>query len=350
MKQSSFLPIILNMFTSNSHQSVLLIAALLMLNCSNGGGTSTSNPKPVPNPPPQPINLADPTILKVKDVYYLYGTNDRNTNLGFPVYTSSDLKNWVGPKGIKNGMALSLGDTYGTRDFWAPQVFYHHSKFYMFYTANEHIAMASSASPLGPFINQNNSVISSNKKIIDPYVFIDDDKAYLYYVRLDNGNKIYVAQLNDDFNNIKPKTTMLCIEATDSWENTLNVKWTVVEGASVFKHNNLYYLIYSANDFRNPNYAVGYATSISPLGPWNKYENNPILSKNDIGINGSGHGDFFKDNSGQLYYVFHTHYSNSLPLPRKTALVKLNFETQDGKPDKIVVKSVTYKQLQAKKK
>lgn len=332
----------------NSNLTVLFFVVLFMLNCSSRGDNPTPNPPSNPsNNTPQPINLADPTVLNDGDTYYLYGTNDRNTNLGFPVYTSSNLKDWATSKDIKEGLALSSGDAFGTSDFWAPQVFFYNSKYYMFYTANERIAMASSSSPLGSFSNQNNTIIPSDKKIIDPYVFIDGDNVYLYHVRLDNGNRIYVAELNEDFKSIKQETLTLCIEATKPWENTQNVDWTVVEGASVFKRNDLYYLIYSANDFRNPDYAVGYATSTSPLGPWEKYENNPILSKSDIGINGSGHGDFFIDNSQQLYYIFHTHYSNTVILPRKTALIKLNFETQDDKPDKIVVATTTYKQLEA---
>ena len=55
----------------------------------------------------------------------------------------------------------------------------------------------------------------------------------------------------------------------------------MAEGPSVLKKEGIYYLIYSANHFESKNYGVGYATSDSPMGPWKKYEENPILQRAD---------------------------------------------------------------------
>jgi beta-xylosidase len=74
--------------------------------------------------------------------------------------------------------------------------------------------------------------------------------------------------MKDDLSAIIPETLRECIAATEGWENKANSNWPVAEGPSVLKHNGLYYLFYTANDFRNPDYAVGYATSSNPLGPW----------------------------------------------------------------------------------
>ena len=99
----------------------------------------------------QNIYLADPTIFSEDGTYYLYGTGAKD---GFQVYTSKDLKTWEGPKGATGGYALKKGDAFGTQGFWAPQVFRHKGKYYMAYTADEQIAIASSDSPLGPFRQQ----------------------------------------------------------------------------------------------------------------------------------------------------------------------------------------------------
>ncbi|MDQ6764420.1 MAG: family 43 glycosylhydrolase, partial [Bacteroidota bacterium] len=152
----------------------------------------------------------------------------------------------------------------------------------------------------------------------------DDGKKYLYHVRLINGNKLFVAEMKDDFSAIKPETLRECITATEDWENTTH-GYPVTEGPSILKHNNLYYFVYTANDFRNPEYAVGYAVSNSPYGPWKKYSGNPILSRKNIGKNGTGHGDFIKDEKGNLFYVFHTHNSDTKVAPRTTAIVKAIF-------------------------
>ena len=324
------------MIIKNSYLFSLFI--ILNSSCSTSNTSEPSNSDPDPAPIPTPtipvaMEIADPTILKSEDTYYLYGTYEQNTNLGFPVYTSTNLKDWIAPKGSNNGFALAQGNAYGTSGFWAPQVFNKNGNFYIFYTANEKIAMAISNSALGSFSNINNSTIPSDKKIIDPFVFLDDNgKNYLYHVRLEDGNKIYVVELNDDMISVKSETLKECIAATDSWENTQNASWPVAEGPTVFKYNDLYYMLYSANDFRNIDYAIGFATSSSPLGPWTKSNKNPIINNTLLGINGTGHGDIFMDNE-QMYYVFHTHKSNTIVTPRRTALIKLNFVSDENNPD-----------------
>jgi beta-xylosidase len=277
----------------------------------------------------QNIFLADPTIFYNKETYYLYGTTTGNipNGEGFQVYTSSDLKKWNGPSGAQNGLALKKGDSFGDKGFWAPQILEYNNKFYMIYTANENIAIAVSDSPLGPFRNESKKPIIESGNQIDPFIFIDEDgKKYLYHVRLTNGNRIFVAEINDDLQSIKPGTLTECISGTLPWENTENVSWPVTEGPTVIKHNGLYYLIYSANDFRNPDYAVGYATSKSPLGPWEKSTNSPIISRKTIGQNGIGHGDVFWDKDNKMHYVLHTHYNNSAVSPRKAGIIDLSFE------------------------
>ncbi|WP_237587081.1 glycoside hydrolase family 43 protein [Pontibacter russatus] len=285
------------------------------------------------------INLADPTVFYHEGTYYLYGTVEGNANQGFEAYTSKDLKSWEGPKGARDGFALHRQDAYGTKGFWAPQVFYHQGKFYMAYTANENIAIAESNSPLGPFAQQVKEPLAAPVKQIDPFVFVDDDgKKYLYHVRLQDGNRIYVAEMKDNFSGIKEETLREVIAAQEPWENTAKASWPVAEGPTVLKHNGLYYMTYSANDFRNPDYAVGYAIGRSPLGPWVKQKDSPIISTKNIGVNGTGHGDFVKDKRGNLIYVFHTHQSDTTVGPRKTALVNARFfKNPNGGEDRITV-------------
>ena len=272
------------------------------------------------------IFLADPTIFYEKGVYYLYGTGGNN---GFQVYTSTDLHNWSGPLGKKDGYAMVKGESYGTTGFWAPQVFRRNGRYYMAYTANENIAIAESDSPLGPFRQKQIAAISGNGKQIDPYVFFDrSGKIYLYHVRLSNGNRIYVAEMKKDLSDIIPGTEKECIAATEPWENTRQVPWPVAEGPTVIKMRNWYYLFYSANDFRNIDYAMGYAVSKSPVGPWNKVAGNPVLSRHNTGVNGTGHGDFVRRRKA-WYYVFHTHRSNQRVSPRATAIVRCRFVKGD---------------------
>ncbi|MDB5128869.1 glycoside hydrolase family 43 protein [Mucilaginibacter sp.] len=288
------------------------------------------------------IPLADPTIFYDEGIYYLYGTGAPD---GFPVYTSSDLINWT--KKEKN--ALQMGESYGTKGFWAPQVFKYKGKYFMAYTANEHIAIASSNSPLGPFKQSVQRPVSENGKQIDPFVFKDSDgRLYLYHVRLKDGNRIFVAQINEALDEIDETTATECIHAENGWENTNSATWPVSEGPTVVKRNGFYYLFYSANDFRNIDYSVGYAVASSPAGPWKKYKSNPILSRSITGKNGSGHGDLVKGRNGKLYYVFHTHESNEKVGKRLTAIVQISFTT--GDPSTVSTKANSFRYLETDNK
>ncbi len=275
------------------------------------------------------IYLADPAIFQDKGTYYLYGTVEGNASEGFKVYTSKDQKSWT-----DRGFALKKPDAFGDKGFWAPQVFTHGKSKIMAYVANENIALATSSSALGPFRQEVLKPLSAPVKQIDPYLYFDEDgKIYLYHVRLQEGNRIFVAEMKPDLSEMIAGTLRECVHAETGWENTNQAKWPVAEGPTIIKRKGTYYLFYSANDFRNPDYAVGFATSKHPLGPWEKYAGNPILSKNDIHQNGTGHGDFYKDQKGQLHYVFHTHHSNTTVAKRKTATIPLQFVSKAGSFD-----------------
>ncbi|ROQ21713.1 glycosyl hydrolase family 43 [Marinimicrobium koreense] len=289
---------------------------------------------------PDKVRIADPTIHYDGKLYYLYGT-EPPPQVGFPVLVSDDLVQWHAPGSVEKRRVLNKGQqTYGDRGFWAPQVFQHKNLYYIAYTANENIAIAHSESPLGPFVQEEIMPLGEGRRQIDPFVFKDDDgKVYLYHVRLDKGNHIYVAQLEDDLSGIKPETLRHCITPQpDTWEDTQTFESAVVaEGPTVIKHNETYYLFYSANHFKSDDYAVGYATSSSPLGPWKRYFGNPIIDRDSMGADGTGHGDFFFGDDKQLFYVFHTHATATDVHPRATALVKAQFRNVGGGEDLVVV-------------
>jgi len=320
-------------------KSLVALIIVMLLNCW-GTHSLCAQGKKQSN-----IHLADPAMFNYNGTYYLYGTVERNSNNGFIVYRSMDMDTWVKDTLKQGGFALKKGEAFGSKSFWAPQVFQLDNIFYMAYVANENIAIATSASPNGPFVQKIIKPLEAPVKQIDPFVFIDDEgKKYLYHVRLTAGNKIFVAEMEDDLSAIKPNTLTECITATEHWENTPNTSWPVTEGPSVIKHNKLYYLFYTANDFRNPDYAVGYAISKSPYGPWEKYSGNPIISKSILGINGTGHGDFVTDARDNLVYVFHTHFSDSVVGPRKTALINVQFvKNKKNGIDQLVVDKKSFR-------
>lgn len=258
---------------------------------------------------------ADPFILVHNHKYYLYFTKEED---GFKVYESSDLLNWV-----DRGYALKRGkDVVGKFGFWAPEIIYKNNLFYMIYVSEEHMAIATSTSPLGPFTKLTNTFLD-NEKGIDGHLFIDDDgQIYLYFVRFDGSNIIHACKMNNDMSMDKDSETFL-LRAELPWETVTDYK--VIEGPFVLKYNNKYYLSYSCNHTESPDYAIGYAVSDSPLGPFVKYEHNPILKKNE-NVAGVGHHSFFnRVSDSQLMCVYHRHQSVDINFPRMICLDEAYF-------------------------
>lgn len=301
--------------------TIISLMALLATAC---GSSTPENPEPGPNPEyKQPVALADPFIMWRGDKYYAYGTSSAD---GILYYTSDDLYTWEA-----GGLALNKKDVYADRWFWAPEVYYIDSKgkFHMYYSADEHICVATADVPTGPFTQDVQAPIRQEKSI-DNSLFIDEDGTpYLYFVRFNDGNNIWVAKLEDDLKTVRESTLKHCLSVTEPWESILG---RVVEGPFVVKHNGTYYLTYSANDYQSPDYAIGYATSSSPMGPWVKYTGNPIFKRPE-GLVGVGHHAFFKDKEDGLRIVFHSHNSESAIHPRIMNIGSVGFTGNPSGPD-----------------
>ncbi|MFV0326162.1 MAG: glycoside hydrolase family 43 protein [Bacteroides xylanisolvens] len=250
----------------------------------------------------RPITLADPFILLDGNKYYAYGTMSED---GIVCFESEDLKNWTQIV-QNNGLALHKDNSYGDKWFWAPEVYkVSDGRYAMAYSAEEHICIAFASSPRGPFLQQEKKPMFEEKGI-DNHIFQDEDgQKYIYFCRFTNGNEIWVAKLNDDYV-IDISTLASCIHAEDPWETKMD---KVTEGPFVAKHNGKYIMTYSANHYKSQDYAVGYAVSDSPMGPWVKSENNPFLHRLDILV-GTGHHSLFVDKSGNPRIVFHSHNSD----------------------------------------
>ena len=279
------------------------------------------------------ITFADPTIYAEGGKYYMTGTRNREP-LGFGVLESTDLVNWRVPNGDSLQLILAKGqETFGEKGFWAPQYFKHRGKYYYTYTANEQTCIASAKSVFGPFTQKEIKPIDDSRKNIDSFIFKDDDgKIYLYHVRFNKGNHLWVGEFDIKKGCIKEGTLKQILSCTDAWEMTPNYKSVpIMEGPTVVKWDGLYYMFYSCNHFRNIDYSVGYATATSPYGPWTKHQNNPIIHRSIVGENGSGHGDLFKGFDGRYYYVYHVHNTGDNVVPRKTRIVPLVVtKGQDG--------------------
>lgn len=327
-----------------------MIACILFTSCMQSPKNNVQS-EPLTYTNPLPVQFGDPYILLASDsIYYMYGTGGGAKD-GFCAYSSSDLVNWKHEGQVFQG---NIPGSWGTANFWAPEVYERNGKYYMLYSAdwnvnptneleNFRIGVAVADKPTGPFKEM------SDKPLFDPgYPAIDgnlltdsDGKTYLYYSRCcykhpveseiakkaKEDNKfeeieeswIYGVEVKPDLSEIigepvlilRPPVTLE--DKQSEWESRsvtsgeVNRRWS--EGPYAFKSGDTYYLMYSANYFGGKNYAVGYATSKSPLGPFEKSADNPVLEKNvEKGgiVTGTGHNSVTWSKDGkQMYCVYH---------------------------------------------
>lgn len=322
------------------------------------------------------LSFGDPFILHASDgKYYCYGTSESGGAMDFSCYSSTDMNVWK-----SEGVCFTPKDTDWTTDcFWAPEVYEIDGKFYMLHSSNwkvnpNHddetfrIGVAVSDSPTGPFVEMSDKpIFDPGYPIIDGNLLVENGHVYLYYSRccykhaveselatkLKNEGKyeeieeswIYGVEIKPDFSGTIGEPVALLfppykLEDPQNWENRAaengeaNRRWN--EGSYIFKHGDTYYLMYSANFYGGPYYAVGYATSKNPLGPFQKAPENPILERNnDKGgeVYCTGHNMVLQEPDGSLYCVYHarTQRTDSLTHNKRMVFIDQMQITDDGK-------------------
>ncbi|MES5820562.1 family 43 glycosylhydrolase [Streptomyces sp. RG80] len=268
---------------------------------------------------------ADPNIVRFGDTFYIYPTTDGFegwSGTQFKAYSSTDLVHWK-----DHGVILDLGPDISWADSraWAPTIEEKNGKYYFYFCADANIGVAVSDSPTGPFKDALGKPLLKagdfSGQMIDPAVFTDDDgQSYLYW---GNGHA-YVAPLNDDM------TSLDLTKMKDITPSGYN------EGTFVIKRKGTYYLTWSENDTRDPNYRVAYATGPSPTGPWTK--RGVILEKDlSLGIKGPGHHSIVQVPGTDDWYIAYHRFA--IPggdgTHRETTIDKLEFDA-DGLIKKVV--------------
>jgi len=272
------------------------------------------------NPIGGSIRVADPFILADRDQFFLYGTTA--VNEGFKCWSSTNLVEWRG-RGLVYQKQKS---SWGGKTFWAPEVFKYQGRFYMVFsaqpTANDafstRICLAVSDRPEGPFKDLHAPLFDNGWSCIDGHVFIDTDGTpYLFFTKvgvLETPKKRYLSGVNYGVT-LRPDLSgtvgepVLCTQADQPWELPENGRSRCTEGPFVFHQGKTYYLTYSANHYAEPFYGIGYATASTPLGPWVKSAENPLVSQHpETGVSGPGHNCVIASSQpNELFMVYHTH-------------------------------------------
>lgn len=287
-------------------------------------------------------NFTDPEIFFADGRYYLYGTQGNTANSGVKCYSTTNFRTFR-----DEGFALRAGDAFGDGIFKAANIVYYNGMYYMFYMAESNAlgtsvtACAASPSLTGPFKNDDKTPLTNDKDFIGGQPFVDSDgSVYLVYTRTTGGNRLYGAKisLSGGKAEIDLSTETLLLEPTEPWENA---KASVVECGYIIRHGNLYYLMYSGGNY-NSTYGTGYATAESPLGPYTKYDKNPVLTSNDQAF-GVGASTVFTSPDGSEHFILYLrNFSPTVTRPLCTGMDRIKFvRNPNGGPDLISISGPT---------
>jgi arabinan endo-1,5-alpha-L-arabinosidase len=310
-----------------------------------------SAPTPAAAPAPSPAAPAyrnpvfaapgapDPMVLDVGGThsdYFAFSTGGR-----FPVLRSPDLVSW---EAVGTAMTSRPAWAVATGDYhpWAPSVIERPGPcpgeagtrcFVLFYVslhgtlspATNCIGVATSARPEGPYADrgplddESGSRDASGRPVgcgddrgysnIDPAPFVDSDGQAYLYVSTTHAcrpacspvREISVLGLTSDLLEASTARQPLFSADPGGWEQA---PWApVVENPWLVKRGGRYFLLYSGGSYLGP-YGMGYATSTSPTGPFDKAVENPILRESPPVLSAGG-GSLATGPRGGDWLVYH---------------------------------------------
>ena len=129
---------------------------------------------------------------------------------------------------------------------------------------------------------------------------------------------------------MKEDRTALIGEKKELFRNEKGWEGNLVEGVSMIKKGDYYYAFYAAAGCcgRGCTYQTGVARSKTLLGPWEKYDKNPILT-NDDEWKCPGHGTPI-EKDGKYYFLYHAYdKTTDVYTGREGLLIEFRF-TPDG--------------------
>jgi len=237
----------------------------------------------------------DPSVCKVEDKYYLVCSSFQYFP-GVPLFHSKDLVNWtqIGHC-LTRESQLNLDRIGSSGGVYAATIRHHEGRFYMvttnvsieknFYVWTDDI-QGEWSDPV--FVDQGG---------IDPSFYFEDGKAYFMSNRWDENGAGGIVQCEIDINTGKKLTPSRVI-----WQGTGG---RYLEGPHLYKINGMYYLV-AAEGGTEYGHMVTYGRSKSLDGPFEAYPYNPVLTNRNLGgyeIQGVGHGDLIRDNTGNWWML-----------------------------------------------
>lgn len=246
---------------------------------------------------------ADPDVAIYGDRYWVFPTSSRpyDEQTYLDAFSSTDLVHWT-----KHPNVLTIEDVpWARRAVWAPAPVARNGRYYLYFAANDiqsnaelgGIGVAVADRPEGPYRDAIGKPLIgqfvNGAQPIDQDVFIDDDgTAYMYYGGWGHSN---VVRLGDDM------TSLATFDDGTTFKEITPENY--VEGPQMFKRDGTYYLMWSEGGWTGPDYAVSYAMSDSPTGPFRRIDR--VLSQDPAVARGSGHNSVLAIPGTDIWYIFY---------------------------------------------
>ncbi|MCC8408141.1 family 43 glycosylhydrolase [Mucilaginibacter sp. UR6-1] len=273
-----------------------------------------------------PGDYADPSVIRVGNTYYSVATSSEWAP-HYPIYQSKNLKDWV-----QTGYVFDQTPEWISGSFWAPEYYKIKDTYYIYYTARRKsdgiscIGVATSKYPDHGFKDQG-VVVAFGKEAIDAFLFRDKGQLYITFKAYgldDRPIEILGSRLSADGLRLEGETFSML-------KDTPRIG---LEGQSILKIGKYYYLFYSAGNCCgiDCSYNVRVVRSINFKGPYELYNNNPVLFQNDK-WKCMGHGTFVTNAAGKYFYVHHAYNKDNTVFTGREGLIsEVSFKNRSDWP------------------
>lgn len=276
-----------------------------------------------------PGELPDPSIIEVDGVYYATGTSGDWAPI-YPIYTSTDLKNWE-----LLGHVFQETPDWAMSSFWAPELFYKDGTFYCYYTARAKDGISkigvATTKDISKGFEDKGVIIEWGNEAIDAFVYEDRGTPYItwkaYGLEPSKPVTLLGSKLSDDGLSLVGEEFVTITADDTAFEENM------IEGQCIVKRDGYLYMIYSGNGCCGPqcNYQVGVARAKSMAGPWEKAPNNPLIIGNSS-WKCPGHGTVIHTKD-KWYYLYHAYNTKGFPtLGRAAVFSEMYWDENSGWP------------------
>lgn len=273
-----------------------------------------------------PGDFPDPSVIKFGDTYWATATTS-NWAPTFPLLSSKDLVRWK-----LDGYTFDKLPTWADYYFWAPEISYDKGMIFLYYTAHKRggnlcVGIASARKPEGPYTDHG-PIMCQEVGSIDAFA-MRDETGKLFLIWKEDGNSvnqptpIWAIEMNEE-------RTAVIGEKKELFRNEVPWEANLVEGVSMIRRGNFFYAFYSAAGCcgRGCTYGIGVARAKNLLGPWRKFEKNPLLTST-AEWKCPGHGTPVEMN-GKFYFLYHAYNTNGDVYTGRQGVLSEFVFTQDG--------------------